>query len=96
MKGKVPIIIAVIGLIATVFLIRAVIHGGSDTKPSSVKVISVEEAEKKLEKTLKNVKIRTAEKVRSTVDYSGDVISTLPDIETKYPLTVTGDGDIDI
>ena len=78
------------------FIIRTIIRSGSDGGSGSGSSMSVEEADKSLDKALKHVTVRTADRIKSTVDYSDNLVSNLPNIETKYPLTVTGSGDVDI
>ena len=58
--------------------------------------ISEEEAQVKLTKLLYNVDVSTVEPRKATVEFSeNDLANTLPDIE-EYPLTVTGNGDVNI
>lgn len=93
----VPILIAVVGVIATVVMTIALVvfpkSGGKNGEPA---VLSQQQAEKKMSKYVSDVKVRNAEKVKGTVDYSDNSASNLPNIETKYPLTVIGEGDVDI
>ena len=93
-----PIIIAVVGVIATMVLIIAIaIPKGKDKnglKPGET--ISAEKAEQIMSKNLKKITVRGADKVKGTVDYSDNSASNLPNIETKYPLTVVGKGSVDI
>ncbi len=100
MKTKTPILIAIIGVIATVVLICAALGSNMKNPGGSsggiTEFSSSEDAEKTMEKSLKNIKVRNADPVKSTVDYSDNLVANLPNIETKYPLTVIGSGDVDI
>lgn len=59
--------------------------------------ISQEEAMKNLDKLYKKVDIETASPKKAAIDsLSGNIADELPDIETSYPLTVTGNGDVNI
>ena len=100
-KSKTPLIIAVIGAIITAALIITVINKSSskrnnDLPSTNTHKVSVNNPEEKLQKCLKNINILSAEKVKGTVDYSDNGSANLPNIETKYPLTVVGGGDVDI
>ena len=58
--------------------------------------ISEEEAVTQMNKLLRNVNVTEVEARKATVDFSGtSLASSLPDIES-YPLTVTGDGQVNI
>lgn len=99
-KSKTPVIIAVIGAIITAVMIIAVINKTSSRNdnpnvPNNNKV-SIDEPEEKLQKYLKKINVISTEKIKGTVDYSDNGSANLPNIETKYPLTVVGDGDVDI
>lgn len=95
MKKFTPILIAIIGLIATTVLISSVIKSGNKEK-TGISISSDAEAEKTINKVLKDVKIKDAQKIKSPVDYSDNLVSNLPNIENKYPLTVEGKGDVNI
>ncbi len=99
-KSKTPVIIAVIGALVTMIMIITVIKNSSSKNETPVSdttpKITIDNPEQKLEKCLKKINIRTADKIKGTVDYSDKGSANLPNIETKYPLTVTGDGDVDI
>ena len=98
MKGKVSIIIAVIGVIATTILILSV-TGKSDSKETSTApkpTASQKSPEETMDNIIKKLKVIQMNKVKGTVDYSDNISANLPNIETKYPLTVVGDGDVDI
>ena len=97
-KTKAPIIIAVIGIIATALLIGSVIKKSDSEKSeqSPQPVLSQESAEETMENVIKKLKITQMNKIKGTVDYSDNLSANLPNIETKYPLTVKGDGDVDI
>ena len=45
---------------------------------------------------MKDIQILSAEPIKGTVDYSDKGPANLPNIETKYPLTVVGEGDVNI
>ena len=100
--NTVPIIIAIAGVLATMLLIIVAIlipkglGGKNGNGNGNIKEMSDQDAQKSMDKLLKKVKIHQAEKVKGTVDYSDNAAANLPNIETKYPLTVTGDGDVDI
>lgn len=103
MKNKVPLIIAVIGVAATVVLISSVTKNqkdvsqkGGGTDSSDVSELTPETAQEQMNKILSKVSVYQSQKIKSTVDYSDNTASNLPNIETKYPLTVIGSGDIDI
>ncbi len=97
-KSKMPIIIAIVGVIATMIMIIAVINipKGSKQSGGKIQAISEKDAEKSMSKHLSKIKISGAEKVKGTVDYSDNAASNLPNIDSKYPLTVLGYGDVDI
>lgn len=99
-KTKSPLIIAVVGAIITMILIFAVIKSNSsqneDRRASGNTKISSSDPVELLNDNLKYIKVRTANKVKGTVDYSDNGAVNLPNIETKYPLTVVGNGDVDI
>ena len=58
--------------------------------------ISEEEAQAKLTKLLHNVDVKSVEPRKAPVDFTAsDLANTLPDID-QYPLTVTGDGQVNI
>ena len=94
----IPIIIAVVGVFATMIMIIALVNIPRFFKKSDgeTTVISEMQAERNMDKYLNKVKVHNAEKVKGTVDYSDNVASNLPNIETKYPLTVEGNGDVNI
>ena len=98
MKTKTPILIAVIGVIATVILICAALGSNKNTGSNNgiTNFSSTEDAEESMQKALKRIKVRNADPVKSTVDYSDNLVANLPNIETKYPLTVIGNGDVAI
>lgn len=87
---------ALIGIGAAV---AAAVIGGivitSNLKKPSYQ-ISEEEAQAKLTKLLHNVDVKNVEPRKAPVDFtSNDLANTLPDID-QYPLTVTGDGQVNI
>ncbi|MBQ4465258.1 MAG: VWA domain-containing protein, partial [Oscillospiraceae bacterium] len=58
--------------------------------------ITEEEAGRKLDKLLRNVSVSESTPRKATVDFTAnDLANTLPDID-EYPLTVTGDGQVNI
>ena len=99
-KSKTPLVIAVIGAIITMVMIMAVINRSSSNKekpePSTGNKITIDNPEEKLQKALKDIQILSAEPIKGTVDYSDKGPANLPNIETKYPLTVVGEGDVNI
>ena len=99
-KSKTPLVIAVIGAIITMVMIMTVINKSSSNKekpePSTGNKITIDKPEEKLQKALKDIQILTAEPIKGTVDYSDKGPANLPNIETKYPLTVVGEGDVNI
>ncbi|MBO7474619.1 MAG: VWA domain-containing protein [Ruminococcus sp.] len=99
-KSKTPLVIAVIGAIITMVMIMAVINRSSSNKekpePSTGNKITIDKPEEKLQKALKDIQILSAEPIKGTVDYSDKGPANLPNIETKYPLTVVGEGDVNI
>ena len=100
-KSKTPLIIAIIGAIITAALIITVINKSSSKKDNTLPSanthkVTVNNPEEKLQKYLKNINVLSAEKIKGTVDYSDNGSANLPNIETKYPLTIVGEGDVDI
>ena len=96
MKNKVPVIIALVGVIATMVLITGVLKSSKKPKNTGISITSEAEAQKTLNNIMKDVTVKEASKIKSTVDYSDNTVANLPNIETKYPLTVTGQGDVNI
>ena len=98
-KTKSPLIIAVIGAIITMILITVVINGNNkkEEKRSSgnTKIADID-PEELLQDSLKYIHVGAAKQIKGTVDYSDNSAVNLPNIETKYPLTVIGNGDVDI
>lgn len=94
----IPIIIAVVGMIVTMIMIIALVTIPKNFKKGSdeTTTLSEQQAEKNMNKYLGKIKVHNAEKVKGTVDYSDNAASNLPNIETKYPLTVVGNGDVNI
>lgn len=99
-KSKTPLVIAVIGAIVTMTMVIAVINNTSSKKGNSnVKTpskVASEDAEEILQRCLRSIRVRESKPVQGTVDYSDKSSSNLPNIETKYPLTVEGSGDVNI
>jgi len=95
-KSKSPVIIAVIGALVTMILIIAVINSNSSKKEAKKTSVPQKDITQSLDNCLKNIKVVNAEKVKGTVDYSDKGAANLPNINTKYPLTVEGTGDVDI
>lgn len=97
-KSKMPIIIAIVGVIATMIMIIGVVNLPKGKKENNGKIaaMSDKDADKSMSKHLSKIKVNSAEKVKGTVDYSDNAASNLPNIDTKYPLTVLGYGDVDI
>jgi Ca-activated chloride channel family protein len=87
---------ALIGIGAAV---AALVIGGiviTSTLKKPTYQISEEEARAKLTKLLHNVDVKTVEPRKAPVDFTAsDLANTLPDID-QYPLTVTGDGQVNI
>ena len=95
----IPIIIAVVGVFATMIMIIALVNIPKSFRKNSngdTTALTQQQAEKNMSKYLDKVKVHNAEKVKGTVDYSDNAASNLPNIETKYPLTVIGNGDVNI
>jgi len=95
-KSKSPVIIAVIGALVTMILIIVVINSNSSKKEGKKAPVTQKNVTQTLEDCLKSIKVTNAEKVKGTVDYSDKSAANLPNINTKYPLTVEGTGDVDI
>ncbi|MBQ3885212.1 MAG: VWA domain-containing protein [Ruminococcus sp.] len=99
-KTKTPLIIAIIGAFITMAMIISVVNNNSSKKDksssSSKTKTSFDDPAETLEHCLKNISVSEASKIQGTVDYSDNSSANLPNIETKYPLTVTGNGDVDI
>ncbi len=95
-KSKSPVIIAVIGALVTMILIIAVINSNSSKKEEKKTPVAQKNVSQSLETCLKNIKVTNAELVKGNVDYSDKGAANLPNINTKYPLTVEGNGDVDI
>ncbi len=95
----IPIIIAVVGVIATMVMIIALVnipkHLGSNNGGHE-NALTQQQAERNMDKFLDKIKVHNTERVKGTVDYSDNAAANLPNIETKYPLTVIGGGDVDI
>ncbi|MCR5708325.1 MAG: VWA domain-containing protein [Ruminococcus sp.] len=95
----IPIIIAVVGVIATMVMIIALVnipkHLGSNNGDHE-NALTQQQAERNMDKFLDKIKVHNTERVKGTVDYSDNAAANLPNIETKYPLTVIGGGDVDI
>ncbi len=98
MKGKISLIIAVSAIIATTILIGSVLKNPENKKSESDTQIPVsqESAEETMNSIIKKLKVSEMSKVKGTVDYSDNLSANLPNIETKYPLTIKGEGDVDI
>lgn len=93
----IPMMIAVAGVFATMFMMIAIMNNYADNGTGAdMKSLTEQEAEKYMSMYLKKIKVNNAEKVMGTVDYSDSSAPDLPNIETKYPLTVIGSGDVDI
>ncbi|MBR1591570.1 MAG: VWA domain-containing protein [Ruminococcus sp.] len=97
-KGKAPVIIAVVGVLATTFLISSVIkNSDSKTAPETSHSVSAQRTpQDTMDSIIRKLKVTEMNKIKGTVDYSDNLSANLPDIETKYPLTVKGGGDVDI
>lgn len=95
-KNTVPAIIAIVGVLATMLMIITIVVLPKGNKTSEPDIITTEQAERNMKSYLKKINVKTANKVKGTVDYSDNSASNLPNIETKYPLTVIGNGDVDI
>ena len=95
----IPIIIAVVGVIATMVMIIALVnipkHLGSNNGGHE-NALTQQHAERNMDKFLDKIKVHNTERVKGTVDYYDNAAANLPNIETKYPLTVIGGGDVDI
>ncbi|NLT09471.1 MAG: hypothetical protein GXY08_08210, partial [Ruminococcus sp.] len=91
-KTKTPILIAVVGVIATMIMIIAIAGGAkknknNDSKDSDIQPasFSAEEAEERMAELLDNVIVRNSTPSKGTVDYSDNSAANLPNIEVKYP-----------
>ncbi|MBQ9228008.1 MAG: VWA domain-containing protein [Eubacterium sp.] len=81
----------VVGGVVAIGINRTKDHGKTKN------TISQEQALRDLDKLYKNVDITTASPQKAAIDsLAGNVADELPDIDTSYPLTVTGNGDVDI
>ena len=93
-KGK------IIGTMCLMAVIVAGVVGGGMVLTKNIgkseREISHEEAMEDLPKLLKKINVTTVEPRKAQVQIGGtSLIDELPDI-SKYPLSVSGDGDIDI
>ena len=71
-------------------------RGSSEEKDDPNAHYSYEEAEKQLDKKLKNIKVTTVSPRKATIEIAGNSLAEeLPDI-SKYPLSVTGRGSINL
>ncbi|MBR6106446.1 MAG: VWA domain-containing protein [Oscillospiraceae bacterium] len=71
-------------------------RGSSEEKDDPNAHYSYEEAEKQLDKKLKNIKVTTVSPRKATIEIAGNNLAEeLPDI-SKYPLSVTGRGSINL
>ena len=97
-ENNTPKIIAVIA--AVIFGIVLIVAGFSkcssdgDTTSTPTSADNTGGSTKTLEQMISKIPQHEAGKVKAAVDYSDNSSSNLPNIETKYPLTVTSDGDI--
>jgi Ca-activated chloride channel family protein len=83
-----------IGAAVAVAVIGGIAITSNLRKPSYQ--ISEAEAQSKLTKLLRNVDVKNVEPRKAPVDFTAsDLANTLPDID-QYPLTVTGDGQVNI
>ena len=86
-------------LISIGVVVAILIAGGialTNNIGKSTREISEEDALKKMNKLLKNVTVTETNARKATVDFSGsDLANSLPDIDT-YPLTITGNGQVNI
>lgn len=91
----------IIGILAVIGVVVAALIGVGTAMTKNVGMtesqISEENASANLNSILKNVKIKEKTPTKANVEFnSNNLIASLPDIDTKYPLTVKGNGDIDI
>lgn len=102
-KYGIAIASVVIALIAAVIIgVAAISKSGDKTTPDDLNSLlertdmSVEDANADIQTILKNVKVKTGNPSKAAVSFDDNAIVNLPDIDSKYPLTVTGKGDINI
>lgn len=99
-KNKNSVTIAIVGVIATAILIIAVIASSisksNKDKNNSSGMLHSGTPQEQLAEALYDINVRQSEKYKGNVDYSDNAVANLPNIETKYPLTVIGSGDVNI
>lgn len=66
----------------------------NDPTAVSSEAVDTADAHTRIEKMVSKVPMATASKSKAPVDYSDNTGANLPNIDTKYPMTVTSDGDI--
>lgn len=88
----------VAGAFALVFLIVIICAGatkcGKDDNSSSNPNTISGDSNATLSEAIQRINVHEATKVKAAVDYSDNTGANLPNIDTKYPMTVTSDGDI--
>lgn len=88
----------VAGAFALVFLIVIICASatkcGKDENSSSNPNTISGDSNATLSEAIQRINVHEAAKVKAAVDYSDNTGANLPNIDTKYPMTVTSDGDI--
>lgn len=88
----------VAGVFALIFLIVIICAGatkcGKDENSSSNPNTISGDSDATLGEAIQRINVHEAAKVKAAVDYSDNTGANLPNIDTKYPMTVTSDGDV--
>lgn len=102
-KHGIAIAGVVIALIAAVIIgVAAISKSGGETTPSEMdsylenNEMSVEDANADIQKIIEKVDVKKGSPVKATVNFDDNAAVNLPDIDTKYPLTVKGSGNINV
>lgn len=89
---------AVAGAFAVIFAIVIICacatKCGKDDKSSSNPNTISGDSNATLSEAIQRINVHEAAKVKAAVDYSDNTGANLPNIDTKYPMTVTSDGDV--
>lgn len=81
-------------IFAIVIICACATKCGKDDKSSSNPNTISGDSNATLSEAIQRINVHEATKVKAAVDYSDNTGANLPNIDTKYPMTVTSDGDI--
>lgn len=82
-------------LFAIVIICACATKCGKDDKSSSSNPNTISgDSNATLSEAIQRINVHEAAKVKAAVDYSDNTGANLPNIDTKYPMTVTSDGDV--